>query len=158
MQWINLPTNLGISQKTFSDLYKKVKILIEMPRIKGSPRRCSMTTALRLYMILYIIRKYPQYSTLGENFKISGSTISRDLRHILPIIKSNLNFIKMPEIFPKKIFGCIAAIDCSAHMKQRSSPQYFYYNGYKVFHFFSFFNFFKKKKKKKRDTTVCILK
>lgn len=131
----NIESNLGMRREDFLLLLEKVQDEIDLPRRNGAKiRKCSMTAPLRLYIMLYFNRKYLHYTSLGQIFHVSGSTISRDVRHILPIIKSKLNYIKFPETFPNKVMGAVGAIDCSAHPKNRSSPQYFYYNGFKGYH------------------------
>lgn len=136
---LNMHSNLGMSSDTFFEILEKCKDQIALPMNNKSlkTRKCSSPVEYRLYVCLYWIRKYTQLTSIGDIFKLSGSTISKTVKHILPILFEKLDFIKFPqniENYPK-CRGATVAVDCCAHWRKRPHPyQAYYFNGFKRMH------------------------
>lgn len=129
---INLQSNLGIDSRFFRFMLSKL-----VSCFNGKRDKKSMSLEKRLYIVLYWLRKYPSYTTLGDLFGTSGPTLSRVINHLLPHLVSCLDFIKIPDSTSHlpHYAGAVAAIDCSAHPRLRPHPlQSRFYNGAKQFH------------------------
>jgi len=117
--------------------------LINLPRgdERGKSRHLRRTPASRLFMALVWLRRGCKFQTLAEDFNVSRSTVSRELRHIMPILFCNIKHIKWPECFDSLEHAfehVVGAIDCSSHFRWRVHPgQVDYYRGDKHAHFLS---------------------
>ena len=103
---------------------------VDAPGIRRQPRRSTRTVAGlrtedRLFLALTFLRNNSFYHELAREYQVSRSFISRDLRHIIPIICSALhNEITFPAGAPPvdvdlNVHGLI---DCTAHWRQEVSP------------------------------------
>ena len=141
-------TDVDIFQTTglFEDAFEWIFIQIE-PQLLLSrnahlyphpTRKCNvmLEPRCRLLLVLHWLRHYPKYLLLQEQYQVSKSFISRDIKHITPILYTKLNFIKWPEEWIEVgRFGTHGAEDGTPHYRWRVHPgQAYYYRGDKHAH------------------------
>lgn len=131
----------GIYEDTFEEIFELVSPLIEQPRAIGSQRITvtSLEPRTRLLLVLHWLRHYPLLSELRNIYHISKSFITREVRHIMPILCAKVSLIHWPDKwFATGFFNTHIAIDCTAHYRWRVHPgQADYYRGDKHAHLIS---------------------
>ena len=65
---------------------------------------------------------------------VSSSTISREIRFLLPRVVTALDYIKFPENYQFEELGCNGAVDGTVHRRNRPPHQQHYYSGCYGFH------------------------
>ena len=127
-------------------IYVKTEAKIRTPRRPGAKRQtlCAVSPFTRLYMMLCLMRKGESAAAdIAIRFHVSRSFISRDRRHIIPILFTSIGVIKF---FKPNIFGwlvhswqehlVVGAIDGTCHFRERVHPgQSNWYRGDKHRHF-----------------------
>lgn len=80
--------SVGLTPEQFDDLLGEVAFDIVQPRDPDAtrPRRCDASPANRLLLVLYWLRYYPPASNITMTFGVHHSTVTYELRHILPIL------------------------------------------------------------------------
>ena len=66
--WANLESDLGLTSERFTQLFFATRQKIQLPRSNetGIVRRISIQPQMRLWIVLYWMRNYPKYKTLGD--------------------------------------------------------------------------------------------
>lgn len=141
-----------MTRAEFLEVYFRTKNDIQKPRIYSSlmagkkppidSRKCKLSTINRLLMVIVWIANYLKWYQIREIFHISKSTLSLELRHILPILVENFfGEIVMPEHLCRLEGSSnvhrlvIGAIDCTHFKIQRPSVmQSVFYRGDKCIH------------------------
>lgn len=140
---IDIHDRTGIYEDTFEWIYYKIKDKIIQPRYHPfnafKTRHITKTgldTRTRLLLVLHWLRHYPHLSILRDIYGVSKSYISRDIRHIIPILYTTLSNIKLPEKWETSgRFDTVGAVDCTSHYRWRVHPgQSLYYRGDKHAH------------------------
>ena len=74
-------------------VFEKCRDQIVQPRNRASRQsKCSLSPFLRLYLCLLFIRKgHAGRAELRHRFEVSNSFVSRDIRHIIPILFTNVS-------------------------------------------------------------------
>jgi len=137
----NIRETTGIYEDDFEEIFRATRHKIVKPRGKYTHResiRKEVSTSLRprcrLLLFLQYLRERPGYRLLGERWSISRTQVSRELRHLLPILYCHLtsrNIIIFPPLMtPSTFHQVVGAIDCSSHFRNRVHPrQADYYRG-----------------------------
>lgn len=139
-------TDTGLPHHYVWSIYQKTERQIKKPRSPHAKRQtmCSVSPFTRLYIILCLIRKGETAAgDLAIRFDVSPSFISRDRRHIIPILYTSIGIIRF---FKPDIFGWLVhswrdyliagAIDGTCHFRERVHPgQANWYRGDKHRHF-----------------------
>jgi len=117
----------GIFENTFEHIYSKLQSSIVQARsylAKGNKIVCTvLEPRVRLLLLLHWLREYPKYKTLALQFSISVSTVSREIKHLLPKVYTALNLIQWPKQFSQSNFKYSSiAIDCAAYFRWRVHP------------------------------------
>jgi len=77
-----------------------------------------------LLMVLYWLRHYPRYSTLGTVFNVSTNTASRVISWLLPAFYTRIRYISWPKEFQISSFeGVVGSIDGTCHFRNRIHPR-----------------------------------
>eukprot|EP01091_Cochliopodium_minus_P004956 TRINITY_DN1485_c0_g1_i7.p1 TRINITY_DN1485_c0_g1~~TRINITY_DN1485_c0_g1_i7.p1 ORF type:complete len:261 (-),score=14.60 TRINITY_DN1485_c0_g1_i7:351-1133(-) len=133
INWMNnLEIDLGIDRDLFDYICSKTNDSIKKSRYKSNiyASKSSIPYRIRIWLLLYWLRKYPGYDELGCIVGISASTISRELRFILPRVVCSLDFIKFPNNFEFEELDCMGAVDGTIHRRNRAHPnQHVNYSG-----------------------------
>ncbi len=84
----------------------------------------SFSPPIRLMIVLQYLRHNIRRKILKQLYKISPSYLSRELRHILPIIYCSLNIITLPTVWNQHPFEQVSrTVDCSTHFRTRVHPR-----------------------------------
>ncbi len=123
----------GLPHTYVWSIFLKTTSLIREPRNpfnKKKSTKCSISPFTRLYIILCLIRKgETSAKDLAIRFNVSNSFISRDKKHILPILYTSVSVIRF---FKPNVFGWLVhswnthviagAIDGTCHFRDRIHP------------------------------------
>jgi hypothetical protein len=124
---LNVQDTTGLTGAQFNELVERTASRIALPRrcFARNGKRATAATLLvedRIYMVLVYLRGNQRYRQMEVTFQVSPSFISRDLRHILPIISAELhNEIRWPADVPpgdEAIKYAQGLIDCTAHWRR----------------------------------------
>lgn len=129
-RYVNVHDATGLDGDDFNELVARIGDRIAAPRSRGGVHghRATATglrTEDRLFLALTFLRNNSFYHELAREYQVSRSFISRDLRHIIPIICSALhNEITFPAGAPpvEVDLNVHGLIDCTAHWRQEVSP------------------------------------
>lgn len=125
---INVFERTGLFSDQFNELFEQLKHQIQSPRRNLTPQRCvptSLQPQFRLLLVLQFLRHYPHYSMLASLYGISIAQVSREIAHILPLLRAYLNHIEWPiQWAATECLGCSisGAIDCTSHYRNRVHP------------------------------------
>ena len=133
--------NFGLDLNEFQETLEKIKDLLNTSRDKPGKkkgRRSLLSDSGRLKLALMWMRNGFKYRLLEFIFGVTKSFISRDLRHVVPILYHRLDEIKLP-INPEPSFlGAVGMIDCTIHERERTHPgESLLWRGDKKRHFLS---------------------
>lgn len=135
-EWRDLPKRCGIDATQFKEFLELVRPDLEKPRSGKKQNRTALSPAHRLMLALHWIRKYLDYHSLGLIYGISESSICREIKYLLPILYSRLNYMRPLSNGQPQMKGCIGIIDCTPHMRDRVHPRSLdYYRGDKKYYF-----------------------
>lgn len=135
-EWRDLPRRCGVEVEQFNEFLALVRPDLEKPRSGHKQNRPSLSPAHRLMLVLHWIRKYLDYHSLGLIYGISESSICREIKYLLPILYSRLNFTRPLSKTGPQMKGCIGIIDCTPHIRDRVHPRSMdYYRGDKKYFF-----------------------
>jgi len=107
-------------------------------------QNCSLASPFRLLLVLHWLRHYPSYIDLGIIYKVSSSTVSREIHFLLPKLYDSLKQLWGDDIGSQDLevssysrFSNVkGAIDATSHFRNRVHPfQSDYYRGDKRGHF-----------------------
>lgn len=139
---VDIYARTGIFEDVFEWIYQKTKALIQQPRYtalyKGiRPITTALSPHARLLLILHWLRHYPRLTLLRDVYHVSTTYISREIKHILPILYTTVQSIQWPKKWVATgAFGAHGSVDCTAHYRWRVHPrQAEYYRGDKHAHF-----------------------
>jgi hypothetical protein len=118
----------GIYFSDFKSLFADVRLGIERTRNRriGEGRRTavSLTSPARLFLVLNFFRMGGKYRRVATRYRVSKSFVSRELRHIVPILYCALSSISWPRTWDHDPFGnVVGAIDCTSHFRTRVHPR-----------------------------------
>lgn len=127
----------------FEQLFQTMKEGVQTARKKGTNSKLVMTVLsprARLLMVLHWLRTNMHAKELGNIYKIHKSTVTREIKHIIPklyLALQPLKLIRFPEKWAPSAFeSVVGAIDCGSHYRNRVHPrQADYYRGDKHAHF-----------------------
>jgi hypothetical protein len=123
---MNVHDSTGLDGDEFNELLQRTAFRIAQPRRQnGRPgRRLTAANLLvedRLFLVLVFLRSNGYYHDLAREFQVSRSYISREIRHVVPIICSELhNEVRWPQGVPPgdpALHGAQGMIDCTAHWR-----------------------------------------
>ena len=121
----------------FEEILNRIRSEIESPRWNpdcrctpsGPAKATVLSTASRLYLVLKWIKAPDVYKRFGPRHGVCPAFVSREIHHIMPILRANLNEIRLtPEDFPNLVLDrsgtTLAAgiIDCSCCPCNRTHP------------------------------------
>jgi len=127
-------TDTGLPHHYVWSLFLKTQSLIRQPRNPfGSTKKatkCGVSPFSRLYIILCLMRKGEAAAKdLAIRFNVSNAFISRDKKHVIPILYTSISVIRF---FKPNIFGWLVhswkdhlvagAIDGTCHFRERIHP------------------------------------
>lgn len=129
-RYINVHDATGLDGDDFNELFARVGDRIAAPRRRNGTQGVRATAAGlltedRLFLALTVLRNNPFYHEIAREYQVSRSFVSRDVRHIIPIICSALdNEIAFPTEEPPLDIDVHAhgMIDCTAHWRNEVSP------------------------------------
>ena len=160
-----LAHTVGLSNSMFNQLVERIGPAVEQPRDENRARRTctslvrggSMCDSLRkchhlnnqyqdtrgrIAMVLNYLRSGRYLSCIARELDVDRSYVRRELYHIVPILRANLNFIRpfnivtLGPLLQSDMELVYTAIDGSAHQRRRMHPgQARYYRGDKKMHF-----------------------
>lgn len=97
-----------------------------------------MPTRERLKMAIYFLKNGLNYRLMQQTFGVSKSFISRDLKHTITILCSEIKEIKLPTNPQPFFLNVIGCIDCTIHIRRRTTVgESLLYRGDKKTHFLS---------------------
>ncbi len=98
---------------------------IAAPRTVGRQNTVgSLCGAARLFMVLNYLRDGGLFRRVAKRYGVSKSYVSREIRHVIPILYSSLSFISWPLLWSVSAFAEVsAAIDCTCHFRVRVHPR-----------------------------------
>lgn len=132
----------GLAATDFEAIASIVEESISRPRANANTTRVKtiLSTRTRLTLVLQWLREYPRLQLLGDLYDLHTSTISRDIRHIVPklvVAMRTVSFaIQWPSIVEEDEFeNVVGAIDCTPHFRKRVHPMSgdYYRGDYKRF-------------------------
>ncbi len=114
----------GVFELAFLEYYDRLAPLISAPRVTAARAQQRRRTATsldgmsRLQLVLEYLRHNQSYKMLAISYSISVAQVSREIRHLLPIILASLDDI--PSTLPNNLIGhdfenVVGAIDCTCH-------------------------------------------
>jgi len=126
---VDIRARTGLEREEFEDVWDHVKDQIEQPRESTTNRiiSTSLSPRFRLLLVLHWLREYPHYKTLEEIYQISIPQISREITHIIPILRAHFpSTIEWPQVW-RTVHCCggmniSGAIDCTSHFRNRVHP------------------------------------
>lgn len=122
----------GIFEDQFEEIYEHLQYSIASPRQQLTTRTtaCTLTTRVRLLLLLYWIRDNPSFWALWTIFYVSKGTISKEIRWIIPKLFCYLDEIYWSLTQTPFLWKYRGAIDCASHYRwQVHSRQVNYYWG-----------------------------
>lgn len=139
---IDIFDTTGLFEDVFEWVYDQVKDEIELPRnapLFSRRKKTMLETRSRLLLVLQWLRHYPKYSILQQQYQVSKSYITRDIKHIIPILYIKINLIKWPTEWKSSgRFDTHGSLDGTPHYRWRVHPgQAYYYRGDKHAHMLS---------------------
>lgn len=123
---MNVHDSTGLDGNDFNELLQRTAHRIAQPRRKNAragrrPTAANMLVEDRLFLALVFLRSNGFYHDLAREFQVSRSYVSREIRHVIPIICSELhNEVRWPAAQPvgdPALHGAQGLIDCSAHWR-----------------------------------------
>jgi hypothetical protein len=123
---MNVHDSTGLDGNEFNELLQRTSVRIALPRRRAGQagRRSTAANLLvedRLFLALVFLRSNECYHDLAREFQVSPAFLSREVRHIVPIICSELhNEVRWPQVQPPgdpDVHGAQGMIDCSAHWR-----------------------------------------
>lgn len=136
--------HLGIYSNHLRKVWDLVKDRIRIPRKKNGKinkrlyyKSNSLAPLARLTCVISALRNGRKL-TMSE-YQVDKAYITREFKHMIPIIGERCTFIDLPKIWVKHPFERVAgAVDCTTHFRCRVHPnQHLYYRGDKHGHFIS---------------------
>lgn len=120
---VDIYDRTGIERSTFSRILAKIREDLEGPRTGRRKIRVTLSTQKRLLMVLHWLREYLKFKTMAQLYGVSRFFVKREIRHQMPILFVNLNWIGWPGEYDINPIGAHAAIDCTAHQRLRVHPK-----------------------------------
>lgn len=124
----------GLAPAQFNLAFESCRNAIEQPRIYNQEhaympnrvgRQTILSTESRFYVFLAFLH-FGRYQTVALLFGIDRSVVTREVRHIVPIVVATLTTIRLPDVFTGQDVGdgmkIAAAIDCKAVQCNRVHP------------------------------------
>jgi len=111
---------------TLSDFIKKIEWSLRVSRSgTGNPTQTILKSRARLALVLNWMRRYGAGSQISKIFGVSKSTLSREIKYILPKLRVTLQeSIRWPKQISTHPFeGVMCAIDCAHHPRTRVHPR-----------------------------------
>jgi len=123
---MNVHDSTGLDGNEFNELVRRTAVRIAEPRRRNGragkrPTAANLLVEDRLFLVLVFLRSNECYHDLAREYQVSPSYVSRELRHILPIVCGELhNEIRWPQAVPPgdaDVHGAQGLIDCTAHWR-----------------------------------------
>jgi Helix-turn-helix of DDE superfamily endonuclease len=133
---MNVHDSTGLDGDEFNELVRRTAGRIAMPRRRNGQQgtrltRTNLGVEDRLFLVLCFLRSNAFYNDIAREWQVSRSFISREVRHIAPIISSALaTQIAWPTVLPvgdPALLGAHGMIDCTAHWRQEVSHDFSYF-------------------------------
>lgn len=132
----------GVLSAQFRMIFQLIEDDLKLPRSKRADRTKIRSNSLRPQARLALVLTYlrnGQKSTknIMLNYGVNRPYISREVRHVAPILASRCMFIRSPVSWtPHQFVNAVGAIDCTSHYRCRTHPnQHLFYRGDKRAHF-----------------------
>ena len=96
----------GLYHSYVLKLFDKCRKQIVKPRNRSEREsKCSLSPFLRMYVCLMFIRKgHAGRSEMRHRFNVSNSYVTRDIRHLVPILYTNVCFPSHPSFVTHFMF------------------------------------------------------
>lgn len=128
----NVFEQTGLFEDEFLNICNLVENSVVSPRAVVAKKKvaASLGSRSRILLVLDWLKSYHTYAELGRTYGVSKSFVSRDIKHILPLLWQKLDFIKwdMPNwswiantLDSGDRFSGI--IDCTSHFRYKVHPR-----------------------------------